>query len=270
MTSPSASSRAAPSVSARQSANPESSGTRSLRRLVLTAWGGVAVLGVLGFLTLDLDWEARANAAYRRGERLLLNDPFAALPVFEQVLRDNPGHAPARLELAALHERFTVDNARARYHYEAYLALPNIPPDKRDDVTARLSLLKALDEGVVEDPVDAARDLLAAARDETFEAFRERAGPYLDKLAKQRRTRPLALAQDTVWPSWHRAGGIAPQPLVLQRTILVPPPTADGRALPWTAQVRLNWAQPPEAGQQGRLFSLSRADNGLWKMTNVH
>ena len=109
-----------------------------------------------------------------------------ARTLYEKALALNPYHYEANLYLGALHETRLLDERQALYYYRRYLDLP--PRDK--SICAQVQIVaEMLDDicaGKIEDPQDAARDLLWAAAKDSKHVFVERLhASFLTKLGLQ-------------------------------------------------------------------------------------
>lgn len=164
------------------------------RATVAIALAAIA-LAMAGWLLLsDLDWKRKHDSAMERA-RWAVNagNIESARDWLRYALEFNPYSADAHFRLADILNKYFADNELALRHYlEGLKYGPN-----HHAVTEATKAVAALDmimTGIIEDPMDAARDMALAARDGAYSTFAMRLGPT------------PALHVRAYWDGWRKRG----------------------------------------------------------------
>ncbi len=132
----------------------------------------------------DREWKRNHDAALQHGQWALDagNIPVAQA-YFEQAVTFNPYSADAHLALAEIYDHALGQNEDALKHYIAGLRCDRTHP-KAATAEKAMAALNMIKDGIIEDPLNVALEMLWATNEKSFLAFKSRLGPEPAKFAE--------------------------------------------------------------------------------------
>lgn len=144
--------------------------------------------------TRDREWKRNHDAAFQHGKWALDAGNFeVAQAYFEQAVKFNPYSADAHFALAEIYDTARGHNEDALKHYIAALRCDATHP-KAAAAEKAMAALNMIKDGVIEDPLNVAMEMLNATMEKSFLAFKIRLGPEPAKFAEH------------YWEGWSRRG----------------------------------------------------------------
>jgi Tfp pilus assembly protein PilF len=144
--------------------------------------------------TRDREWKRNHDAALQHGEWALdAGNVEIAKAYFEQAAKFNPYSADAHFALAEIYDNALGNNEDALKHYIAGLRCDAEHP-RAAAAEKAMAALNMIRDGVIEDPLNVAMEMLNATNEKSFQAFKIRLGPEPAKFA------------EFYWEGWRRRG----------------------------------------------------------------